>query len=270
MKGNHVSPLRSPIANDPVAQTLAALGFPVTPYRFSPHPNSLYIGSRVYLRTSELIYRRPEDRPEILLIVLYRRLGGRAKTLANPFSDLFWFLRLCTEERFGLVRILCHISTVCHAQGDGLNDARMIRFCERILGADWTTYDGHPWLYRDAVPLRERLVELTAKEHRTMNEIEETIKRNQEQIRQGEALLQKADRVRDERDRALERAGLSLSVLRDYLQGDSLDADERAAIDAEIARFEKKLAEEEQRLLAEQSAGSSSSSPRWIGSKSMV
>lgn len=160
MMPHATAPERS--AGDRLADALRALGLTLTDRRLSDHPRSLTIGLQLRLRCSELVYRRPADRPDLLLVVLYRRLAARPPGLANPFADLLWFLRFCTEPRFGLARVLCKISTDRYRrQGeDGLDDARMIRFCERILGADWIQYDGRPWLYRDVAPLRERLLSL--------------------------------------------------------------------------------------------------------------
>lgn len=144
---------------DPLASTLSALGCALSEYRLTSAPNSLYIGLRVRIQQYELIYRRP-DESGWLLIVLYQRLRSRDRTLINPFGELLWFLWLCTEPRFQLKRILCHISTTPYRDRGGLDDARMIRFCRHMLDADWVNYDGHSWLYRDVIPLRARLAEL--------------------------------------------------------------------------------------------------------------
>lgn len=145
-------------ALDPLADALRAMDLPVAAHHLSDRPGSLYIGPRVRVQDAEIIYRRPE--PGLLLIVLYRRLGERRATLANPFADLFWFLRLCVEPRFGLRRILCCISTNAYRDQGGLGDERMVRLCRHLLGADWIQYDAHPWLYQDVEPLRIRLERL--------------------------------------------------------------------------------------------------------------
>ena len=148
----------APPPSDPLADALRDRGLSLTDHRLSNHAASLVIGPRVHLTTSELVYRRPPETPDWLLIILYRRLAARpASTLANPFADLLWFLRLCVKPRFGLSRVLCTIATARHRALGGLDDARMIRFCERVLGAGWIRYDAHAWLYRDVAPLRERL-----------------------------------------------------------------------------------------------------------------
>ncbi|MTW22481.1 hypothetical protein [Allochromatium palmeri] len=143
---------------DPLADALRAMGHAVTAHRLSNRPDSLYIGPRVRMREAEIIYRRPE--PGLLLIVLYRRLGERRVTLANPFAELFGFLSLCVEPRFGLRRVLCRISTSPYRDQGGLDDARMVRLCDHLLGAEWVEYDQHPWLAQEAAALRARLERL--------------------------------------------------------------------------------------------------------------
>ena len=140
---------------DPLASSLRSLGLVVAPHHLSDRPGSLYIGQRLCLRDSEIIYRQPES--GLLLIILYRRLGKRRSTLANPFADLFWFLRFCVEPRFCLERILCYVSTHRYRGQNEMGDARMERLCRHVLGADWTIYDDNPWLCQEAGILRSRL-----------------------------------------------------------------------------------------------------------------
>lgn len=140
---------------DPLQDALRACGLAVTDHTLSGHAGSLYIGPRFRIHHCEIIYRRPES--GLLLVVLYRRLADRTRTLANPFADLLWFLRLCTRPEFDLCRILCCVSTDRYRDQNGLTDARMARFCRHVLGASWIQYDGHPWLYRDVEPLRAQL-----------------------------------------------------------------------------------------------------------------
>ncbi|EXJ15650.1 hypothetical protein [Imhoffiella purpurea] len=146
------------LPTDPLADVLRDMHLPVADHHLDDRPGSMYIGPRVRLRDAEIVYRRPE--PGLLLIVLYRRLGERRASLANPFADLFWFLRLCVEPRFGLSRVLCHVSTGPYRDRGGLDDARMVRLCRHLLGAEWIDYDRHPWLCQDVGRLRARLERL--------------------------------------------------------------------------------------------------------------
>lgn len=140
---------------DLLLDLLHSRGYHTTNYTLSEHDRSFYIGPRVVIGNSEIIYRLPE--PGLLLVVLYRRLSNKNKSLTNCFSDLLWFLQCCTEPEVRLERVMCFISTYRYRYENGLTDERMIQFCCRFLGAKWIEYDGAQWLYQDVELLRAKL-----------------------------------------------------------------------------------------------------------------
>lgn len=147
---------------DPLQDALRAHGCVIADHYLFDRPGSLYIGPRFRIRDCELIYRRPE--PGLLLIVLYRRLAEKTGTLGNPFTDLVWFLRLCTRPEFDLNHIMGYVSTYGYRHERGLSDQRLVQFYHRFFDAEWADYDGNRWLCKSVESLKIRLEQLRSKD----------------------------------------------------------------------------------------------------------
>lgn len=147
--------------HDPLRDALRTGGCLVTEHFLSDRPGSLYIGPHFRIRRCEMIYRRPE--PGLLLIVRYRRLAEKAETLGNPFTELIWFLRVCTRPEFELSKIMGYISTYGYRHEQGLNEQRLIQFYRRFFDAEWVDYDGSLWLGKNVEALRLRLAQIRHK-----------------------------------------------------------------------------------------------------------
>lgn len=144
--------------NDPIRAALMDQGMIVRDHYLSDQlGGGLYLGPHFPIRRCELIYRLTDAND--LLLVLYRRLE-RTISLRNPFADLIWFLQLATQPRFGLVRVLGHVSTLSHQHDQGLSEERLVRFYQRFFHADWVKYDSHDWLCQTVPTLRARLARL--------------------------------------------------------------------------------------------------------------
>ena len=143
---------------DPLRDALRAQGCLVTDHYLSDHPGSIYIGPRFRIRHCEMIYHRPE--PGLLLIVLYRRLAEKTRTLGNPFAELVWFLKICTQPEFELSRVMGYISTYRYRSDRGLTDERLAQFYRRFFDAEWIDYDGSLWLCKSVESLRLRFAQI--------------------------------------------------------------------------------------------------------------
>ena len=132
--------------SEPIRSAVEASGLRTRDHTLFDHPGSQFLGPEFRIATCELAYRRPE--PGLLLLILYRRLE-RTGTMASPFADLLWFLRLVTQPRFGLRRIMGYVDTSEYAHENGLSDARLTLFYQRFFAAQRIRYDGSSWLYRD-------------------------------------------------------------------------------------------------------------------------
>lgn len=131
---------------EPIRGALEACGLRTADSYLFDHPGSEFIGPQFRIRSCEMAYRLPE--PGLMLLVLYRRLERR-RSIGNPFADLFWFLSLVSQPRFGLHRIMGYIDTLEFADEKGLSEHRLALFYERIFNTGRTKYDGDVWLYRD-------------------------------------------------------------------------------------------------------------------------
>lgn len=143
---------------DSLQDALRTQGCLITDHHLSDRPGSMYVGPRFRIRQCEVIYRRPE--PGLLLIVLYHRLAEKTGTLGNPFADLVWFLRICTQPEFELSQIMGYICTYGYQHEQGLTDQRLTQFYRRFFNAEWINYDGSLWLYKRVESLRTRLAQI--------------------------------------------------------------------------------------------------------------
>jgi type III secretion system regulator LcrR len=121
----------------PFSQHLAALGFRLTPYRFSD-TGEMLLGLRFYTETAEIVFNY--EPPDKLRVVLYRRINPRVGT-ANAFQDFVWLLFEASDPRFGIEGIIGTVSPP-HDEGvKGLSAARIAAFYTRYLGAKKIGYE---------------------------------------------------------------------------------------------------------------------------------
>lgn len=147
-----------PAQDDPIRAALIDRNITVRDHYLADLPGGgMYLGPHFPICHCELIYRLTDAQD--LLLVLYRRLE-RTSSLRNPFADLIWFLQLATQPRFGLTRVLGHISTLSYRHDQGLSEERLVRFYQGFFHADWVKYDGHDWLCKGTSALRARLAQV--------------------------------------------------------------------------------------------------------------
>lgn len=99
---------------------------------------------------------------------------------------------------------------------------------------------------------------------------EAVMQRNAEMIKQAQNLLGQADAARAERDRLFEQAGVSFAAVREFLQSEALSSEERAAIQAEMTRYEQELADEHAHIAAQHASQTTGHQPRRMNTRNMV
>lgn len=103
-----------------------------------------------------------------------------------------------------------------------------------------------------------------------MSEIEDTLKRNQTLIDQGDTRVREAHRVRAEQNRLFESAGLSLEACVAYVNRDNIPAPLKARWDAQETQARERLAAERDRLVMEQRQSAPSPTHRRFVNRQMI
>lgn len=130
----------------PLTLALVEDGFTVNPERLSDHAQSMLLGLRFQVGTSEIVYRLVDA--QTLVVVLFRRIRP-APGLMSPFKDIVWFAEYVIRLDLGIKYALGRIKPPMNAQG-GLPAPRIAAFYKKYLGAETLGWHDHvEWVVLD-------------------------------------------------------------------------------------------------------------------------
>jgi len=134
---------------DPFTQYLRAKGTEVKVYQPGGFLGLPAVGWRIRVGNSYVVYRIPEETPEILLIVLFEREGKR-NGLLSPFADLTRFVRMVKHCGLPIHYIKGLVDIVSGRPADHLDPERIAAFYTRYLGGRRVPgEDGDEWVLGD-------------------------------------------------------------------------------------------------------------------------
>lgn len=128
----HIMPL---LPKDDFTLWLEAHGTQPTLYQPAARYGGAPVGWKIYIGQSSFVYRLPEDKPGVLLIVLFERLGDR-KGLRSPFADFVRFISSVKRSGVPIHTIEGHVEALKGRPEDSLADEQIVTFYKRYLAAN--------------------------------------------------------------------------------------------------------------------------------------
>ena len=142
---------------DPFTHYLRAKGTEVKVYQPGAFLGLPAVGWRIRVGNSFIVYRIPEETPEILLLVLFER-DGKRQGLLSPFSDLVRFVRLVKYSDLPIHYIKGLVDAVSQLPADHLKPEQIASFYTRYLGGKLVPEtDGNEWVLGDVRTCRTPL-----------------------------------------------------------------------------------------------------------------
>lgn len=123
----------------------------VTPKVYQPAARygGVPVGWQISLGRSTFVYRMPEERPGVFLIVLFERTGERSG-LRSPFADFVRLLSLIKRSNLGVHTIEGHVEALKGRPQDSLANEQIVHFYKRYLLADQVRVEhGVEWVAGD-------------------------------------------------------------------------------------------------------------------------
>jgi hypothetical protein len=90
------------------------------------------VGWEITVGQSTLVYRIPEETPNVLIIVLFERQTQR-QGLRSPFADIVRFISLVKKADVGITDIKGHVSATSDRPADSLENESILGFYRRYL-----------------------------------------------------------------------------------------------------------------------------------------
>ncbi len=104
------------------------------------------VGWELTIGQSTLVYRIPEEIPNVLIIVLFERQTQR-NGLRSPFADIVRFISLVKKANVGITDIRGHVSATSDRPADSLENEGILAFYRRYLGVvDHSIENGILWV----------------------------------------------------------------------------------------------------------------------------
>lgn len=119
------------LLDDPIKETLEALGLKVTPFHLSP--NSPALGWCFEVNNASFVYRWIDDAE--VTIVEYRQ-SATQQGMRNPFAEFVWFLNFLSDPKFNLTTISGAVHPLERDENlpQGLGQDRIVKYYKFLGG----------------------------------------------------------------------------------------------------------------------------------------
>ena len=135
--------------HDPFTKYLQEKGVEVKKYQPGGFLGFPALGWQIQVGRSTFVYRIPEEKPALLLIVLFERLGDRSGLL-SPFSDFVRFITLIKKSGLPIDWIQGHVEATSDRPADSLLNDKISAFYKKYMLAHRTTIEnGIEWVAGD-------------------------------------------------------------------------------------------------------------------------